>query len=396
MTRRPARAHVVVAGLGAMGAAASYHLARRGAQVTGIEARGPAHSQGSSHGQSRIIRQAYFEDPCYVPLVLRAYELWAELQQATRELLLQRTGALMVGPERGQVVSGSLESARRWRLAHRLLYPEQIRRLFPQLNPDPGDAALFEPEAGMLAPEAGVLAHLGQAAAAGAQLHFGEEVRAWKPGGGGLVVSTASADYPADRLVLAPGPWAPRLLPQLPLEVERQVQVWLEPTDVSAFEARRLPVFLFDREPRATFYGLPSQDRRTVKVALHHGGETTSAEDVRRQVTEADVTSLRRELEMVVPELGRAPVHRAEVCLYTNTPDRDFVVGLLPEDRRVAVAAGFSGHGYKFSPVVGEILADLALHGSTDHPIERFRPDRWSRPGQAAPPAAGPGGTRPG
>ncbi|HVB13234.1 MAG TPA: N-methyl-L-tryptophan oxidase [Candidatus Dormibacteraeota bacterium] len=386
---------VVVVGLGAMGSATAFQLARRGAAVTGLEAYGPAHNRGSSHGESRIIRQAYFEGPAYVPLVLRAYQLWRELEFLSKERLLETTGGVMIGSPHGEVVTGSLESARLWDIPHRLLTAAEVEREFPALHPQPDQVGLVEPEAGVLAPELAVLVHLRQAATFGAELHFGEKVIDWEAADSGVVVRTQSREYQADRLVLTAGAWSAGLLrlPELDLQVERQVMLWFAPTDIKLFTPPLCPIYLFERFDGTHYYGVPTRDGRTAKVARHHGGECTSADDVRRGVTEADVAGLREGLTEGVPELAGAPLAKSATCLYTNSPDHNFVVELHPSHPQVALAAGFSGHGFKFCPVLGEALADLAELGETAHPIGDFNSSRFKDHQSGGKGISGSGGT---
>lgn len=373
------RARVLVAGLGAMGSAAAAALARQGAAVLGIDPLGPGHQLGSSHGESRIIRQAYFENPGYVPLVLRAYRLWAELEAKTGERLLERTGGVMLGTPESRVVRGALASAERWRLPHQLLERAELQRRFPALLPAPGQVGLLEPEAGVLAPERAVLCQLREAADSGAELHFGERLLDWESVGASISVRTDRGRHNVDRLVLCCGAWSGPLLGEanLPLTVERQAMVWFRPRDIRAFSAPLFPVYIAEVAGGDLFYGLPSRDRLTTKAAQHHGGQSTTAEDVDRQVSSADLESLRAGLAEIAPDLAVADVERTSVCMYTNTPDQDFVLGPHPASPGVMLAAGFSGHGFKFAPVVGEILADLALRGGTEEPISAFDPARF-------------------
>lgn len=362
-----------------MGSAAAFHLARRGALVTGLETFGPAHDRGSSHGESRIIRQAYFEDPAYVPLVLRAYQLWRELEVSSGQSLLETTGGVMIGPPEGEMVSGSLASARRWDIPHRILTAPELHAEFPAFQPGSDQVGLVEPEAGVLAPEMAVLSHLRQAASLGAELHFGESVVGWDASESSVVVRTGSGRYEADRLLLTAGAWSADLLSgvEIPLQPERQVMVWFAPTDIGPFTAPHGPIYLYERGDGAQYYGLPTRDGLTAKAARHHGGELTTAAGLRREIEECDVADVREGLKDILPELAGAPLARATACLYTNTPDLNFVIGLHPRSSRVAVAAGFSGHGFKFSPVVGEILSDLAESGETALPIAVFAPGRF-------------------
>jgi sarcosine oxidase len=374
---------VIVAGLGGMGSAAAYELAGRGKKVLGLERFSPAHDRGSSHGRSRIIRQAYFEGPEYVPLLLRAYELWEQLERETGHELMTLTGGLMIGREDGDLVSGSVASADEHDLPYELLDVGEMRRRFPAYAPGPDTVALYEERAGFVRPEETVKAHLDLAGSSGADLRFEEPVLSWEATDGGVRVETPESVYEAERLVISPGAWAPRLLASLgiPLEVTRQVMFWFEPTNgLEPFLPARFPIFIWEPDDGNMFYGFPAQDDdRGVKAAFFRaGGSPTDPETIDREVREEEADFLRGYLAEHVPELaGRCLDARA--CMYTNTPDEHFVISLHPEHPQVAVACGFSGHGYKFCSVVGEILADLATEGSTPHPIDLFSPARLDR-----------------
>lgn len=371
---------VIVAGLGGMGSAAAYQLAGRGQRVLGLEKFAPAHDRGSSHGRSRIIRQAYFEGAEYVPLLLRAYELWERLEEETGQELMTLTGGLIIGREDGELVSGSVQSAEEHDLPYELLDAAEIRRRFPAYAPGPETVALYEEKAGFVRPEETVKAHLDRADSLGADLRFGEPVLSWEASESGVRVETPVGSYEAERLVISPGAWAPQLLADLdlPLEVIRQVMFWYEPTSgLESFLPDRFPIFIWEPDDGNMFYGFPAQDDdRGVKAAFFRaGGVPTTPETIEREVHEEEIDLLRDYLAEHIPDLaGRCLDARA--CMYTNTPDEHFVISLHPDHPQVAIAAGFSGHGYKFCSVVGEILADLATEGSTRHPIDLFSPAR--------------------
>jgi sarcosine oxidase len=371
---------VIVAGLGGMGSAAAYQLAGRGQRVLGLEKFSPAHDKGSSHGRSRIIRQAYFEGAEYVPLLLRAYELWEQLEEETGQELMTLTGGLMIGREDGELVSGSVKSADEHDLPYEMLDAAEIRRRFPAYAPGPETVALYEENAGFVRPEETVKAHLDRADSLGADLRFEEPVLSWEASESGVRVETPVDSYEAERLVVSPGAWAPQLLGDLdlPLEVTRQVMFWYEPTGgLEPFLPERFPIFIWEPDDGNMFYGFPAQDDdRGVKAAFFRaGGVSTSPETIDREVREEEIGFLRGYLADHIPELaGRCLDARA--CMYTNTPDEHFVISVYPENPRVVIACGFSGHGYKFCSVVGEILADLSIEGSTPHPIDLFSPAR--------------------
>ncbi len=371
---------VIVAGLGGMGSAAAYHLARRGERVLGLERFSPAHDRGSSHGRSRIIRQAYFEGPEYVPLLLRAYELWEELERETGSELMTLTGGLMLGRREGELVPGSVASADEHDLPYEMLEAGEIRRRFPAFSPDPETVALFETRAGFVRPEETVKAHLDRAASLGAELRFEEPVLSWEASGEGVRVETPGGSYEAGRLVVSPGAWAPRLLAELglPLEVTRQVMYWFEPRgDMGLFSPERFPTFIWEPDDGNMFYGFPVQDDdRGVKAAFYRAdGVPTDPETIDRTVSEEEAAFLRGYLAEHIPDLAGRCLD-AKACMYTNTPDEHFVISAHPDHPQVFIACGFSGHGYKFCSVVGEILADLATDGSTRHPIGLFSPTR--------------------
>ena len=372
---------VIVAGLGGMGSSAAYHLAGRGKHVLGLERYAPAHDRGSSHGQSRIIRLAYSEGPAYVPLVLRAYELWELLEKETGEDLMTLTGGLMIGPPGTKFFEGSKGSAERYDLPHEVLDAAELKRRYPVFEPTPDTVALFEEKAGFLRPEASVKAHLDRAASLGADLRFGEELLSWEPTDSGVRVETASGSYEAERLVVSAGAWAPKLLADLglPLEVTRQLLFWFDPKGgIEPFLPDRFPIFIWEPEDGNTFYAIPAYDGPAggVKVAFFRAdGKPADPETIDREVHAEEVEFIRSYIARYVPALDGDLLY-AKTCMYTNTPDEHFVISTHPHYPQVAIAAGFSGHGYKFCSVVGEILADLVTQGETTHPIDLFSPTR--------------------
>jgi len=345
---------VTVLGLGVMGSAAAYHLAKRGLRVLGLEQFGPAHDRGSSHGRTRVIRQAYFEHPDYVPLLFRTYELFRSLEAETGRTLLVKTGGLMIGPEDGPVVAGSLESARRYGIPHRLLSRAELSREWPFMRFRPQDVALWEDEAGVVFAEETALAFQDRARALGAELRFGDKGR-----------------IPDTKCVVTAGSWLPELLPGFPVQSERQVMLWFD----LPMGHPRTPLFIWDYGVPA-FYSIPDVRGDGVKVAFHHAGEITTPDRIRRDVGEADLAPMRARLREAIPALADA-FRGSTTCLYTNTPDHHFAIG-IPKDRpNLVVASPCSGHGFKFAPVIGEIIADLVVDGKTRHPISPFGLDRF-------------------
>jgi sarcosine oxidase len=368
---------VAILGLGAMGSAAAYHLARRGAKVLGIDQFDPPHTNGSSHGETRVIREAYFEHPCYVPLVQRAYALWSELERESGEHLYLKTGGLMVGVKDGIVVGGSIRSAQEHKLPHEILESAEVIRRFRGLVPSPGMNAVLEPRAGILFPEKCVAAHLSLARKFGAELRTNENALSWKTERDLVKITTARGTYSAKKLIVTAGAWLPRLFPALHpvLTIERQVLLWFEALDPALFTPDRFPIHLWEYEPNKMFYGFADLGEG-VKVAFHHQGEITDPENVNRNVTDADIDAMRRLLARFLPK-ANGKFLRGTVCLYTNTPDGHFIIDFQPGSERVLIASPCSGHGFKFASAIGEVLADLATTGRSGFDLTLFRADRF-------------------
>jgi sarcosine oxidase len=374
---------VIVVGLGGMGSATACELAGRSKKVLGLERHSHGHDRGSSHGGSRLIRQAYFEDPAYVPLVLRAYELWRRLEAETNRDLMTLCGGLMLGQRGSKVLEGSLRSAREYDLPCEELEAGEVRRRFPALDPTRETVALYEASAGFIDPGSAIDAQLERAADLGADLRFEEPVVSWEAAdsGDGVRVETPEAVYEAGRLVLAPGAWAPALLAEmgLPLEPERRVICWFEPEgDTEPFLPGNFPVFIWEPEDGNTFtcFPLVEGERGVKSVFFRAGGAACDPDTLDRRVRDEEIEFIRAYVERYVPALSGRCV-ATDVCMYTNAPDEHFVMDLHPDHPQVSFASPCSGHGYKFAPVVAEILADLATEGATGHPIGMFSPNRF-------------------
>jgi sarcosine oxidase len=368
---------VIVIGLGGIGSAAAWQLARRGARVLGLEQYAFGHDRGSSHGHTRIIRQAYYEHPAYVPLVRRAYQLWYDLEQQQGVHLLTSCPCLTIGPPEGELVAGVRRSAAEHALPVDDLSPEELARRYPAFRFAGEVIGVVEHTAGFLYVDRSVQAQLDEARRCGADLRAGEAVLDWHGTPSGGAVRTSAGEYQAARLVVTAGPWAARLLGRqgAALTVMRQVVLWLAVSDEALFRRDRFPVFIAESAD-GYFYGLPALDRRGVKIARHYGAEELPGPDsVDRTVTPADEAPVRSFVRAHLPAAD-GPCRHASVCLYTLTPDRHFLIDVHPETPTVVLAAGFSGHGFKFAPVVGEIIADLAMRGRTEWPIALFRLDR--------------------
>jgi monomeric sarcosine oxidase len=362
-----------------VGSAALLHLARRGARALGIERFAPPHDRGSSHGQTRIIRQAYFEHPDYVPLLRRAYALWRDLEGQTGKKLYFDTGLLEVGPPQGVVIPGVLESARRHGLTVETLSAKEAQRRFPGFRIPPGCEAVFERDAGYLLVEECVRTHLEEAVRLGAELRTGESVTRWSIENGAAVVETDRGRYSAAKLVISPGAWATDMQADLnvALRVVRKHLHWFANDDLRLRADRGAPAFFYET-PQGYFYGFPHIDAGGVKAAEHSGGDAVPDPlAVDRTLDPAELVRVQRFLAENLPGVSRKPTAHA-VCMYTLTPDEHFLVGLHPRYPQVALAAGLSGHGFKFTPVLGEILAELALDGKTRQPIEFLSPGRFA------------------
>lgn len=371
----PARTFdVIVAGLGAMGSATAYHLARRGHTVLGFDRFTPPHALGSSHGKSRIIREAYFEHPSYVPLAQRAYDAWAALEAESGRTILVPTGGVTVGAADSETVRGARLSA----IQHNLLYEElsaaELRRRVPAFQPIEDMVAIWEPRASVLLPEVAVETHLALARRHGAQLHYDEPVTAWRADGDGVVVTTTRDSYRANRSVLTAGAGTLKLLADLhlPLAIERQVMLWFRPTgDPALLRPPKFPIFIGEHSPGHLWYGMPDLGEG-LKAAIHHAGVRYSDPDaVDREVHTADVAAVRALIRRFIPTADGEPIGSA-VCIYTNTPDSHFLIDFHPVHQNVIIGTPCSGHGFKFSTVIGELLADLALTGRTEHNISMF------------------------
>lgn len=376
------RYDVIVLGTGGMGSAALMHLALKGKKVLGLEQYSPAHALGSSHGQSRIIRLAYFEDPAYVPLLRRAYELWADLEQRTGTTLLLKTGGLMAGDANSVVVTGALSSAKEHGLPYELLSAADIRRRFLVMQPLADEWGVYEPDAGALFPEACIMAHLQVAIQAGAEARFGTRALSWKATPeGGVSVQTTSGEVQADQLVITAGPWFSQVAPELglPLKIDRNVLHWFSPQAQGAlFQPERFPIWILQRQGVEMCYGFPDLFGQGIKVAFHQAHNYTTPATLDRQVAPGEVAAIQGAVQGWIPD-AFGPWLRSAACMYTMTPDEHFVIGHHPQHPQVVLAGGFSGHGYKFCSVVGEILADLCSAGATRHAIQLFSPTRFSR-----------------
>jgi sarcosine oxidase len=370
------QADVAVIGVGAMGGMALWRLAARGARVIAFERFEPGHDRGSSHGESRIIRTAYSEGLQYVPLVQDAFTLWRRLERESGTSLLTMTGALMIGRPDDGLVAGTMASVREHGLAHEALDVAQMRERYPQHRLVSGEVAVYEEAAGFLRPEEAIRAAVRRAESLGATVLRRTPVEKVETGTQGVRVTAGDRAYRARHAVVSVGAWLGGFLPALPvpLTVERQVVGWFPLRTPELYSPQLCPVFMHETETGRYRYGFPTLDGTSVKMAVHHEGTTTSPHAVDRTVHLKDLAPIQSFVREWL--VGVEPVAvRSQVCMYTNTPDAHFVVGPLPV---VTVLGGFSGHGFKFAPVLGDVAADLALQGHTAYPIDLFEPGRFA------------------
>lgn len=369
----------IVVGLGGMGSAALYHLARRGKRVLGLEQFEPGHAMGSSHGATRIIRLAYFEGSQYVPLVRRAHVLWRELGEAAGEPILHVTGSLDLAPEGQGTVEAALQSCLDHGLTHRLLDHRELGRQFPQFRLPAGHHGLYQPDGGFVLSERAILAHVRLAIGHGALARCKERVLSWRQtGGGGVVVETEAGRYSAGTLILTAGPWM-RAVASGALEMlrtTRQTIAWFETSASHAFAPGTFPVFVLTAD-EGVFYGFPEHGQPGMKLGGPHGGrDPIDPDDPDRTPSPAHLAALRACVRRYIPGAdGR--LLNASGCIYTVTPDEHFIIDRLPDAFPVIVASPCSGHGYKFASVIGEILADLACDGTSAHDLAMFGASRF-------------------
>ncbi len=380
------RVDVIVIGLGAHGSSALYHLAKTGLKVLGIDRYTPPHEYGSSHGQSRIIREAYHENPVYVPFVRAAYALWSALEEETGEKLLTETGGLLLGAADSSVVMGARLSAETHGIAYDYLEAAELRERFPAFRPGDDTVAVWEKRAGILFPEECIRVQLKGAVLNGASVHCDETVLAIHPQAGGRVVEvvTDRGRYGAEKVIVSAGAWVGGLLPELrlPLVIERQVVCWFSDGQTGGGQAsgdrtaqnQGMPIYIWEYERGKMFYGFPDLGEG-LKIGFHHGGQPIFEPALRQDVSAEEIDAI---ADIAGRYLSIDPVFvRSSVCMYTNTPDEDFILDVYPGCDRIFVASPCSGHGFKFSSVIGKILSEWALDRPMGFDLEAFSLGRW-------------------
>ena len=369
----------IVLGVGGMGSATVYHLAKRGWKVIGLEQYGITHEMGSSHGYSRMIRYTLQEHPKYVPLVHRAYELWHELENSSGENLLVTTGSVRSGPPDSYFFQNAQTACDAHDIPYEILTAKELNKRFPGYQLPDQISSIFQSDGGFLLPERCIINHVRAAKELGAEIRSHENVLTWEPQNDNVVVKTQKGTYTAQRLIVTAGAWAGKLVPEVLDHAipERQVLGWFEPKNPELFQPENFPVFgILAEEGR--YYGFPTYSVPGFKIGRsHHLLQKVDPDQMDREVQAEDEAVLRQAVSRYFPQAaGR--LLESKTCIYTNTPDEHFMIGILPDSPQVSIAAGFSGHGFKFASVIGEIMADLAQYGETNHDISLFRLNRFN------------------
>lgn len=369
----------IVLGLGAHGSAAVYHLSKNNIKVCGIDRFVPPHAFGSSHGQSRIIRQAYHESPMYVPLVMEAYELWNELENASSKKLLLKTGGLILGNEDSMVIKGARLSAETHNVPYEYLDNKEITKRFPALKPTEDTVAVVEQSAGILFPEECIKANLKLANDNGALLLFGEAVQSINIKNNYVEVVTNKGIYETEKLIVSVGAWLNDLLPELklPLNIKRQVLFWFKNDDKQMqqfIQPEHLPIFIWEHNSPHIFYGFPDLGNG-IKIAPHHEGQLIHPDLLSKEVYEDEIQQMKNILDKYFNV--DAKFSSSDVCMYTNTPDEHFIIDYYPSNKNIIVASPCSGHGFKFSSAIGKMLSDMALEKQLSFDISPFSINRF-------------------
>lgn len=371
---------VIVLGLGANGSSAVYHLSKTGTKVLGIDRFTPPHTHGSSHGQSRIIRQAYHENPLYVPLVKEAYNLWYELEKTAGKKLFLKTGGLMLGSADSAVINGARLSAQTWDIPFEYLDNNSIKKRFPAFRPSAVMVGLLEKDAGILFAEACIQTYLDEAHKNGADLHNNERVIRIVPNENFIEIITDKTTYYTSKLIISAGAWLNELMPDLhlPLTVERQVLYWFINTNNKLqqhFLPANLPVYIWEYLPGKMFYGFPDLGDG-IKIAFHHAGKSVTPDTLTKEVSEDEIKSITAIAEKYLNI--DAKFNYSATCMYTNTPDENFIIDFHPHYNNIIIASPCSGHGFKFASLTGKILSDMATGQQVLFDLSPFRISRFA------------------
>jgi sarcosine oxidase len=376
----------IVIGVGSMGSSTCYHLAKSGARVLGIEQFELAHEKGAHSGQSRIVRKAYFEHPDYIPLLKRAYQNWEEIERVSGKKVYHQTGLFYTAPQGHPIIENIRDAAKRYKIPLMDCAQQDEISILPLFSVPDDYEWIYEPEAGFVETEKTILTYVEQAKILGAEIHQKEKVIDWQVTDDGVVVRTDKGHYTCRKIIVTAGPWSAKLMPSIKdqLKITRQTLMWLQPEESTLFQSSSFPCwFVVEKNKPGAYYGFPivpisdSKDPNGFKFAYHNPGDETDPDEVNRTISPEDTQPLLSFIDTYMPK-AKGQVLGVKTCLYSNSIDEHFVIDCLKDtDGRVCFARGFSGHGFKFVSVVGEIMADLALKGATSLPIGFLRADRF-------------------
>jgi sarcosine oxidase len=376
---------VIVIGVGSMGSATCYNLAKRGHRVLGLEQFNSPHEKGSHTGQSRIIRKAYFEHAAYVPLLNRSYDLWREFEHVSNKKLYHQTGIVYTGEPHNENIKGIISSAEQFNIPVEELSADTASKKFPQLRTPPTFKTIFEGDAGFITPDPAISQYILQAEKLGASIRQHEEVVSWDYESNQFLVKTTKSRYRAERLIVTAGSWTSKLLPQINfrLKVTEQFLFWIDVKDKERFALGNFPCWFIEDPELGTFYGFPILPNQIsgpfgFKIAHHAPGESVNPDHPVKKNPIKYYDKVKRVIEKYLPE-ANGEINASKSCMYTYSPDSHFIIDHLPGfNDNLTIACGFSGHGFKFVSVIGEILSDLAMNGTTSHPIDFLRLSRFT------------------
>lgn len=376
---------LIIVGVGSMGAATAYYLSKQGLKVLGIEQFDIVHERGSHGGQSRIIRKAYFEHPDYVPLMHKAYENWKQIESESNTKLYTETGIVYFGKEFDPLIAGAQQSAALYELNVKRYNANDAREKFPAFKIPDDFIALAEPEAGFIIPDKTIKVYAAQAQKNGAIFLTNTKVKEWKQHKDVIEITTNQDTYTSNKLVITAGAWTKKIVPVLKpdIQVTQQVVAWVKPKNIDKFKLGSFPCWLIQDPKKGSFYGFPILPSSTygqpegLKIAHHFPGEPVDPDRPDNAINTERIEDIKFMLQKYFDE-AEAEIVELKTCLYASTTDEDFIIDFLPDsNKKVVIACGFSGHGFKFAPVVGEILADMSIKGNTDLPINFLKLDRF-------------------
>ena len=368
---------VIIIGLGAMGSATSMFLSHNGVKVIGFDSYSPPHEFGSSLGHTRVIREAYHEGTTYVPIVQRAYEIWFEMNENSKVPIIETYGGLLIGPKTGDI-ENALKSANKYDIPIKKMTSDEISQKFSVLNPPKEYIGLLESRGGAVFVENSINHMLNTALNNGSIHKYNERVVRWSKKSNYYLVETNLGNYKTEKLVFSSGAWITKLIPtlKLPIKIERQVLFWFSPRkNPDKFKSINMPNSGWDLDNGLSFYTMPNLENRGFKVAMHHNGEFVDPDTLIRESNDSDLKMVRDFLEEYIPD-GNGELIDSKVCMYTDTPDQDFLIDSHPDDENIIICSPCSGHGFKFTPAIGEICSSLIINNSTNFDLDKFSLER--------------------